>query len=224
MNLATCLLMKNMVTGYSRMVSNGKVNLVKYWHGLLQKKFSLPILKPGLYKALENPAASSCAEDGLLRVLKKYDPHKPGIYFVEELPPDSLFKVKGGKTFSKGNKVRKRFLCKEISTGKLFLFSPVAEVELVNGGEWAIGNGQWAIINPILLRIIFKEFQPLPAPCLDKYIFTSSRGFWRKIFCRKKSGAPAYLAIYFHNKIDCSLKNYKMIGSFIKINVPFLLR
>ena len=45
--------------------------------------------------------------------------------------------VKGGKIFTKGDKVRKRFLCKENSTGKLFLFSPVAEVELgkVNG-EW----------------------------------------------------------------------------------------
>ena len=83
-------------------------------------------------QSLKNPAASSCAEDGLLRILKKYDAHKPGIYFIEELPLNSLFKVKGGKTFSKGNKVRKRFLCKEISTGKLFLFSPVAEVELVS--------------------------------------------------------------------------------------------
>ena len=84
-----------------------------------------------LMQSLQNPAASSCAEDGLLRVLKKYDPHKPGIYFVEELPVHSFFKVKGGKIFTKGDKVRKRFLCKENSTGKLFLFSPVAEVELV---------------------------------------------------------------------------------------------
>ena len=101
----------------------------------ITKKIFPPEIEAWLLQSLENPAASSCAEDGLLRVLKKYDPHKPGIYFVEELPPDSLFKVKGGKTFTKGNKVRKRFLCKEISTGKLFLFSPVAEVELVNG-EW----------------------------------------------------------------------------------------
>lgn len=84
-----------------------------------------------LIRSLKNPAASSCAEDSLLRILKKYDPHKPGIYFVEELPLNSFFRVKGGKTFSKGNKVRKRFLCKEISSGKLFLFSPVAEVELI---------------------------------------------------------------------------------------------
>ena len=79
----------------------------------------------------KNPAASSCAEDSLLRILKNYDRHRPGIYFVEELPKHSLFKVKSGRIFTKGNKIRKRFLCTENSTGKLFLFSPVAEVELV---------------------------------------------------------------------------------------------
>ncbi len=98
----------------------------------ITKKIFPPDIELMLLQSLKNPAASSCAEDSLLRVLKKYDAHKPGIYFVEELPVNSLFKLKSGKTFSKGNKVRKRFLCKEISTGKLFLFSPVAEVELVN--------------------------------------------------------------------------------------------
>ncbi len=98
----------------------------------ITKKIFPPDIELLLIQSLKNPAASSCAEDGLLRALKKYDLHKPGIYFVEDLPVNSLFKVKGGKTFSKGNKVRKRFLCKEISTGKLFLFSPVAEVEMVD--------------------------------------------------------------------------------------------
>ena len=83
-------------------------------------------------KSLKNPAASSCAEDALLRILRKYDAHKPGVFLLEELPPHSTFKVKGGRTFTKGNKVRKRFLCKENHSGRLFLFSPVAEVELVS--------------------------------------------------------------------------------------------
>jgi SprT protein len=97
----------------------------------ITKKLFPADIEAELIRSLKNPAASSCAEVGLLRILKKYDVHRPGVYFVEELPLDCLFKVKGGKIFSKGNKVRKRFLCKEISSGKLFLFSPVAEVELV---------------------------------------------------------------------------------------------
>ncbi len=84
-----------------------------------------------LLRSLKSPAASSCAETGLLRILKKYDEHKPGFYFIEELPLHSIFKVKGGRLFSREAKVRKRFLCKEISSGKMFLFSPVAEVELM---------------------------------------------------------------------------------------------
>ena len=98
----------------------------------ITKKIFPADIEHWLTGSLANPAASSCAEDGLLRILKKYDPHKPGMYFVEQLPAGSLFKVKGGKIFSKGNRVRKRFLCKEVATGKLFLFSPVAEVQLVN--------------------------------------------------------------------------------------------
>jgi SprT protein len=98
----------------------------------LSKKIFPPDIEAELLQSLGNPAASSCAEDSLLRVLRKYDPHKPGFYFVEQLPINSLFKEKNGRIFSKGSKVRKRFVCKEIATGKLFLFSPVAEVQMIN--------------------------------------------------------------------------------------------
>lgn len=85
-----------------------------------------------LLKTLNNPAATSCAETSLLRVLKKYDPHKPGIFFLEELPQESLFRVKNGKTYKKGKQLRKRFLCEDVASKKLYLFSPVAEVALVS--------------------------------------------------------------------------------------------
>ena len=98
----------------------------------VSKKIFPHDIEAELMRSLKNLAASSCAEDGLLRILKKYDLHKPGFCFIEEVPLNSFFKVKGGKIFSKGNRVRKRFLCKEISSGKFFLFSPVAEVELVD--------------------------------------------------------------------------------------------
>ncbi len=98
----------------------------------ISKKIFPEDIKNELIKSLKNPAASSCAEDALLRILRKYDAHKPGVFLLEELPEKSLFRVKGGRAFTKGKKVRKRFLCKENLSGKLFLFSPVAEVELVS--------------------------------------------------------------------------------------------
>ena len=47
-----------------------------------------------LLKTLRSPAASSCAEAELTRVLKKYDPHKPGVFLLEELPEESLFRFR----------------------------------------------------------------------------------------------------------------------------------
>ena len=99
--------------------------------GFISQKIFPPDIERELLLTLKNPAASSCAEASLLRVLRKYDPHKPGVFLLEELPEKSFFKVKNGKIFSKGNRIRKRFLCQDMTTKKMFLFSPVAEVELV---------------------------------------------------------------------------------------------
>ncbi len=84
-----------------------------------------------LLLSLKNPAASSCAEDGLLRVLRKYDTNGSGFLLVEELPANSLFRIKGGRIFRKGEQLRKRFKCTEVKTGKVYLFSPVYETEPV---------------------------------------------------------------------------------------------
>lgn len=81
--------------------------------------------------SLRNPAASSCAEDDLIRVLRKHDANTNGYKLVEEIPPHSLFKLDDGKIFKKGEKQRKRFKCEDVKTGKVYLFSPVFEVELI---------------------------------------------------------------------------------------------
>jgi predicted SprT family Zn-dependent metalloprotease len=78
-----------------------------------------------LLQSLKNPAASSCAEDDLLRVLRKYDSKENHFHLIEELSVNTLFRIKGGRVFQKGEQLRKRFKCKEIATGKLYLFSPV---------------------------------------------------------------------------------------------------
>jgi SprT protein len=85
--------------------------------------------------SLHNPAASSCAEEGLLKALRNYDEKRNGHQLIEELPSHSLFRIKDGRVFQKGDKLRKRFKCKEVATGKLYLFSPVYEVEKVVSRE-----------------------------------------------------------------------------------------
>jgi hypothetical protein len=89
-------------------------------------------IRQTLLKTLQNPAASSCADTALLRVLYKYDKKKEGVLLIESLPAGALFSIKGGRVFLKEERVRKRFKCKEIATGKIYLFSPVYEVQAVN--------------------------------------------------------------------------------------------
>lgn len=96
---------------------------------LLKKVFPQDIQKT-LYKTLQNPAASSCADTALLRVLYQYDKKKDGVMLIEAVPIGALFTIKGARIFKKEEKVRKRYRCLEISTGKMYLFSPVYEVEM----------------------------------------------------------------------------------------------
>jgi hypothetical protein len=84
-----------------------------------------------LLNSLKNPAATSCAEDGLVRILRKYDDPKSHIRLVEEIVENGIFRCDDGRIFKKGEKMRKRFKCTDVRTGKVYLFSPVYEVEVV---------------------------------------------------------------------------------------------
>jgi len=84
-----------------------------------------------LIDTLHNPGASSCAEESLMRVLRRYDAKADGLMLVEEIPSHAIFKMKDGRQFKKGEKLRKRYRCQEVGTGKIYLFSPIFEVELV---------------------------------------------------------------------------------------------
>ena len=85
-----------------------------------------------LQSSLHNLPASSCADEGLMRILRRYDKKEEGMLLVEELPDGALFSLEDGKIFKKGQRLRKRFQCTEVKTGKLYLFSPVYEVKKVS--------------------------------------------------------------------------------------------
>jgi hypothetical protein len=78
---------------------------------------------------LKNPAATSCTDIQLLRVLKLHD-EDTGTLFLERLPADSLFLYNGSKIFKKGEKIRKRIKCVEIKSGATYLFNPLTEVQV----------------------------------------------------------------------------------------------
>ena len=94
----------------------------------LNKKIFPPDIESALLRTLVNPAASSCGDEKLLRVLHRYDEKKPGIVLVEQVPDGGLFSIQGNRVFRKGEKIRKRYKCIDVKTGSLYLFSAVYEV------------------------------------------------------------------------------------------------
>lgn len=80
---------------------------------------------------MKNPAASSCSDVSLLRVLKKYDERDKTI-LLEEILEGSTFMYGSERLFIKGEQVRKRFKCKELKTKRMYLFNPLTEVLLVD--------------------------------------------------------------------------------------------
>jgi SprT protein len=87
-------------------------------------------LLPSLFDYLDNPAASSCSDMGLMRMLMKYDDVQRTL--LEDLPGQSIFKLQTGRVFKKGEQKRKYFRCIELSSGKPYLINPLAEVELLS--------------------------------------------------------------------------------------------
>ncbi|MFT4204971.1 MAG: SprT-like domain-containing protein [Chitinophagaceae bacterium] len=84
-----------------------------------------------LRKSIQNPAASCGGELSLMRTLRKYDPVKEGYLPIEKVPFGNPFIDDKGRVFVKLEKRRTRFVCREIKTGLVYLFSPLYEVRLV---------------------------------------------------------------------------------------------
>lgn len=76
---------------------------------------------------MNNPAASSCVDEGLMRTLRQFDNEYTLV--LEDLPDQALFRLKTGRVFKKGEQRRKYFRCEELSTRKHYLINPLAEVE-----------------------------------------------------------------------------------------------
>ncbi|RIV35723.1 sprT domain-containing protein [Flagellimonas lutimaris] len=100
----------------------------------------VPFIRPEVFPAqllpiiashFKNPKASSSTDARLSIALKAFDEEERKNSYVYELPQGCIFRLYNGKLFKRGNKKVKRYECIELSTGRLYLFQPNAEVELV---------------------------------------------------------------------------------------------
>lgn len=90
-------------------------------------------LLPHLARHFRNPRASSSTDSVLSLALRDFDPRPRERHYVYELPEGSTFRLYNGRIFRKGPRKIKRYQCVEVTTGKLYLFQPQAEVEWVGG-------------------------------------------------------------------------------------------
>jgi len=83
---------------------------------------------PVLARHFRNPKASSSTDLKLALELKKYDPPSD-TQMVSELVEGVHFSLYNGKVFRKGKQRVKRIECREIKSGRVYLFQPYAEVK-----------------------------------------------------------------------------------------------
>ena len=110
----------------------------KEWKDIF-KYMMLPLLNPKVFPKnlipyisayIKNPKASTDTDFNLSLALRSFDIDKEKKY-IFEMDMGSNFKIYNGRVFILEEKLRKRYKCKEIKTGKIYLFSPNAEIELV---------------------------------------------------------------------------------------------
>ncbi len=120
---------KNKVKPHGEEWKNEYQSLMKNFTG---SNIFPPDILGAIYNHMANPFASSCTDIGLMRILRKYDGIKTSSH-LEDIPQTAVFKTKNGRTFYKGEKLRKRYKCKDLNNHRIYLFSPLAEVILISG-------------------------------------------------------------------------------------------
>jgi SprT protein len=90
-------------------------------------------IEAAVIRYLTNPAAATCSDIPLSKVLAKYDRNSnPDVMLIDDLPPHARFMYgRERRIFIKGAKNRTRYKCKEEKTGHEYLFNPLVKVKLL---------------------------------------------------------------------------------------------
>ena len=99
------------------------------------KRMILPFLHPNYFpedilsvlaKHMILPKASTVRDVDLSTILRKYDVLPS--FTIDRIKDGNYFEIANGSQFQKICKLRKNYKCKEIKSGKLYRFSPLAEI------------------------------------------------------------------------------------------------
>jgi len=112
-----------------------KRNFKRMMQPFLEQQIFPADVRLAIVNYLQNPSAASCTDLKLSRALKQYDQQRDAVSRLEELPLNSVFKIKDGRQFKKGERLRKRYRCVCLDNGNVYLFNPLAEVNLLATGS-----------------------------------------------------------------------------------------
>lgn len=75
---------------------------------------------------MRDPAAATVRDPELMRALRMYDPESETV-ILDELAVGTEF-ILGKRKFKKGERLRTRYRCMELRSGKAYLVNGIAEV------------------------------------------------------------------------------------------------
>lgn len=125
------------LVAFKRYGRNIKPHGIEWKHSF--QLLMLPFINPNIFpnevlpliaRHFRNPTASSDTDAQLSMALKRFDARNEKL-FINDLPFGCVFRIPNGRIFKKGNLRVKLFECEEIKTGRIYLFKPNAEVELL---------------------------------------------------------------------------------------------
>ncbi len=99
---------------------------------LIQKMLSFDVfpddLKDVLSREIKNGRSNfSNMNSNLVRMLENYSSEKKYIR-LEDIPDNLIFTLQSGKIMVKGQKLRKRYKCQEVSSGRLYFVHNLAKI------------------------------------------------------------------------------------------------
>lgn len=89
-------------------------------------------VRAALAASMRNPAATSCSDRGLMLVLSRYDEPSPGRPRLEDLGEGAFFRVDNGLVFRLHRRLRSRYQCFEVSSGREYRVHGLCRVELLD--------------------------------------------------------------------------------------------
>lgn len=101
-------------------------------NGFIDDGIFPPTLAAVLRTSMDNPKAGAMSDTALAKALGDYDDKgETSTLTVDDVPSGTVFALGNGRRFVKIEKLRKRYKCRSLDNGKIYIVSPLAEAVII---------------------------------------------------------------------------------------------